>query len=459
MIELHKTDWLGSNPIFYNSITNQYSKQIMDLVEYSDFEYCNEGLIEYFNFGFSVFGNTVFKGIKYTVPNSTLLLDSKGVIHLRKDEDPVIAQLGIRSNVEKVIEMSRLSVERIHQDSTSVILPLSGGYDSRFIASFLSDSNKTKTFTYGISKKQEDSFEVAKAKVISSKLKISNQFISLHKINSYLEESFRLYGPTMHAHSMYHFDFYSQIASRGFRNKSCVISGIYGDLWAGNHDIEAPAHPGDLQKYGLSYSMSASRIATRIGDKPSPLKVKITTNYADYFESNRQYMSEEPFRLVTIARMKMMLIRHLIVTPEHLGFHVESPFLDLDLAMAMCQLPAKLRMNRKWQLDYFKQRNLDIPDQPRRITHSNDLDFYSVKQNKLPKLNVRNLEGILPRAEVERIQRNVRYSLLKLLLRRFRRLTLVAKLTSKLKIRPLSWEKAYAEYMILYPISQIENDC
>ena len=45
-----KTDWLGSEPVFYNEKTKLISKNMLDVIDYDNFEFDEEGLNNYLQF-------------------------------------------------------------------------------------------------------------------------------------------------------------------------------------------------------------------------------------------------------------------------------------------------------------------------------------------------------------------------------------------------------------------------
>ena len=73
--------------------------------------------------------------------------------------------------------------------------------------------------------------------------------------------------------------------------------------------------------------------------------------------------------------MKMSLIRHLVDTPNYLGINTASPFLDLEIAMSMLNLPQEIRSDRNWQKTFLLQKNI-LPKKKTFADYTNALDFY-----------------------------------------------------------------------------------
>jgi hypothetical protein len=51
---LFETDWLASQPVFYNERTGKASHNINDVIDYTNLEFDREGFNNYVDFGYSV---------------------------------------------------------------------------------------------------------------------------------------------------------------------------------------------------------------------------------------------------------------------------------------------------------------------------------------------------------------------------------------------------------------------
>ena len=65
-----QTDWLASKNIFYNTRTNQISDNVNDLIDANHIEFHAEGLRNYLDYGYSVYGQTPIKEIRFLLPNT-----------------------------------------------------------------------------------------------------------------------------------------------------------------------------------------------------------------------------------------------------------------------------------------------------------------------------------------------------------------------------------------------------
>ena len=84
---LFETDWLSSRPVFYNLDTGAASRNINDVIAFADLEIDGEGLCAYLAAGYSVFGHTPVRGVRFLPASARLWRDSGG--KLRVEELPL----------------------------------------------------------------------------------------------------------------------------------------------------------------------------------------------------------------------------------------------------------------------------------------------------------------------------------------------------------------------------------
>ena len=177
----YTTDWLGSDPVFYNEITGKISHNINDVIDFNYIEFHPEGLCNYLDYGYSILEQTPLKNIKFLRHSSQITLeDSK--IKVTYFDDIAEKYIGQASNEQDVLNILEKSINNwADTHKGEIILPLSGGYDSRLLASLIKDKERIRSFTYGLSEKQEESFEVVKAKKIAEILKIKRKTRKMKK--------------------------------------------------------------------------------------------------------------------------------------------------------------------------------------------------------------------------------------------------------------------------------------
>jgi hypothetical protein len=195
-----------------------------------------EGLYNYFSFGYSVFGQTPLESIRFMRYSSRLWQTDSGVFSLEFLDDPFYSFENYRVSESDVIDLIRHKVREWEASlpaDQEIVLPLSGGLDSRLLLWCLREPSRVRAYTYGISKDQGRSLEVVHAKALAERFGIRWEQIPLGGFHRYFEGLDSEFGISTHAHGMYHFEFYSKIREK-LRGRHGFLSGIVGDAWAGS---------------------------------------------------------------------------------------------------------------------------------------------------------------------------------------------------------------------------------
>lgn len=370
-----KTDWLASEPVFYNEMTGEISYNINDVIDWNNIDFHPEGLINYLDFGYSVFEQTPLKGIKF-LRHSSQVSNENGRINLAYFDDMALKQIGKETSEDDVMQMLERKINEWADKSTGdIVLPVSGGYDSRLLALLMKDKSRISAFTYGISEKQEESFEVVKARKIAEILSLKWQFIPLGRFHNYFEDWDKAYGISTHAHGMYHYEFYDKMMPM-IEGDNPFLSGIIGDAWAGSLHFGEINTPEDLLKLAITHGMHAQSDYCRLKSDKALL--------SDYFEKHHLALKDSRFQIVQSMRMKITMLSYLIRTPRYFGLKPWSPFLHLDVSLAMLNLPDNRRKDRLWQTDFFKKHKLNIENLNLECAWENTLNFQAI-DNVRPK--------------------------------------------------------------------------
>jgi hypothetical protein len=448
---IHETNWLGTNSIFYNLETGITGSRINDVINGDSASLDNNGFVNYLNYGFSVFGTTAIKDVRFTLPNTKLIRTQAGKLELEQVQDPTLSYLGKSTQETEVLEKLELWMTEFHSSCRAqrrdVVLPLSGGLDSRMLAYFSRASNNVHTFSYGTTINQSRCKEVIIGATVAKKANLNWEQIELGKFHNYLTEVNQVYGPTTHAHSMYHFEFYSKIKQRLPKpQNSIVLSGIYGDVWAGSWHFENISNPSNLRELAVTHGMKASRMIIDLDNEATPQEEK-------FFEENKELLRDPLFRVITAARFKAILLRHLLDTPAALGFQTASPFLDLDTAIGMLTIKPDRRVNRQWQTD-FLQSALPISKKTEiKAQTLNVSDMYGTFRVKLPKLSA-TTETPFPLRKIleNNLTKGTNITRLKLSYNIYFDTPFLIRLRRKIGLRTISFFERYSDYMLMYPL-------
>lgn len=396
LLQEAQSDWLASKNIFYNTRSNKISDNINDLIESEDIEFDKEGLYNYLDYGYSAFGQTPLRNIKILEPNRNIRVEN-GKIQIKELPDLFEQDLGKRSGVDDTLEYLHTIInEKIKERQEDIIVPTSGGFDSRIINSMIEEKAHIHSYTYGTSERQEESFEVVYAKKLCEILNIKWEQIELNDYIQFIDDWNAVFGISTHAHGMYQMEFYAKIRNR-IGNHGIVVSGIYGDLWAGNWKFKDILCSEDLESLSIHHGQKLDM---------SCCKLKCSHDLRDeYFEKMRYKLKDDNWKIIAASRMKIVLLSYLLRIPEYYGFKSWSPFLDYGAVIRMINLDWTKKEHRKWQIEYFKKKGVLIGELNLPCNKDNCLDYMVVKSSKFEPLDVELLGSIVEKSYLEKVNR------------------------------------------------------
>lgn len=446
---LMDNDWLNKCPVFFNTKTEKFSENINDVIDFEYFDWDWEGLKNYLDFGFCVFGFTPIKHVRFTQANEVVHRTSNG-LEIQRLPDPFFEAFENCDATEpkEIHDWTKKYLASKINRTSNICLPLSGGYDSRYIAAFLSDLSCSNfhSYTFGNSRKQNDSFEVVRAKVIAEKLNISHRFVRLENVLAQKNHWYELFGNSTHLHGHHQLHFYKEIIKHNQKLEFC-ISGLVGDAWNGKIKIDTIDRPEELINLGLTHGLAAS---SEFAQKKS----KLNTPRDEFFEQNRDALRNNEFRIVSTIRLKMMLLRYLEVIPNALGIKTISPFTELEYVIKAFKLSKEDKQERKWQQDFFRKRDLMPEDRVLRESGRWEAqEYFFLREYKEP-LNVSLLKEIYDSERLQWINRHIcntisdRLNLKLNMPFRGRRFLLPFIPKSKHKV-------AFSEYYTLWPLQKL----
>lgn len=399
MKRIYRTDWLASKPVFYNQKTGLVSNNINDVIDFANFEFHPEGLNNYLDFGYSVFEQTPIKDVKFLRHAAKLTIHDSKKIEVEYLDDPIEDWVGRESHEDDVLHLLQKSIQNWEKSvEGEIIIPTSGGYDSRILNYFIKDKSRIRAFTYGVSENQHHSFEVIFAKKLTEILQIRWEQIPLGNYHQYFNDWDDLFGISTHAHGMYHIEFYRKILSQVNGNNP-FLSGIIGDAWAGSINKILLESPKELFKLGYSHGMRADF-----------RKSKLKSDYAlreEFWAENRDKINSDFYQIFFIVRFKIILLSYLISLPQYFGFKVWSPFLEPEIALSMVTLPSSLRNRRIWQKTFFQEQGLELEAMNLAASRQNNLNHQAMRKIPVQPLNVELLSEIIDPSYIEWINKCV----------------------------------------------------
>jgi asparagine synthetase B (glutamine-hydrolysing) len=449
---LFETDWLASKPVFYNQEDGRASHNVNDVVDFANVELDPDGFNNFLDFGYSVFEQTPVRAVKFLPPSSRLFREASGTLRIETDEDPVPHLLSRRLSEEEVIDLVRSTIVAWERSITGeIVIPTSGGFDSRLLNLMVADKHRIRQFTYGHTSPQTGAQDVRRAALLARILGTRWEWVELGDFHRFLALWNELHGVSTHAHGMYQMEFYSRVVTKLGGGKP-LLSGLCGDLFAGSGNIKRERalirRPADLLACFRIDRWHADSTMTLLRGSGEPLEA--------YFERQREAIADPIRRVVELVRMRIMLLSYLLRVPEYFGFSPRAPFTDIDIGTAMLALPPERRTDRLWLRDFFASQNV-------LLEHIRGASFVTLPHQAMRRVPLRLLDEDLLREVVRPdyvrwINRNVGriglpwegYATLQHR-RGFRRLmNLPARLGVKEQRMP-----AYVAYMNLRPIESL----
>lgn len=370
---MNSNTWCGSSPIFFE----KQRRKILgpQLIPPSNFNFDWTGLELFLQSGYCLFGLTPFDGFSYLQANEVLIdgvIVSNNVNYLEHlvHQPSVSSQLAVDAIGRWVGDLEKSTSEKI-------VIPLSGGLDSRLLISFIQDKSRIEAFTYGQSWTQKKSNEVVTARALSKKFNFKWRHIELEGYSSYTSQWISKWGSSTHAHGMYQMQFYEKI-SKLVPPGSIVLSGIIGDLLAGSLPHRKITCPDDLWGLTLTRDMNAHQIINNLERSEQLNHVGEILAYE--FEKYEHLLGEKRVTDLLTIQNKNMLLRYLVEVPTWYGFKTESPFLNEEIGMKMLCIEENERKNRKWQKEYLEKNEIGDHDLGLNGLFSNILNFSEINK-------------------------------------------------------------------------------
>lgn len=353
---LFETDWLASDPVFYNEATGAASHNVNEVIDFAELEFDNEGLAAYLGTGYSLYGRTPVRHVRYLPPSARLWREADGGLRVEELPLDLERRLDERHSEDEVIDLLRARVQAAEAAAEGeIVVPTSGGYDSRLLNLMVAEPRRIRSFTFGPSERQWDSIEVTRARALAEMLGTHWEGIPIGRFHDYLDDWDDAFGPAVHAHGMYQMEFYDQVAAR-VAPGSLVLSGLFGDRFEGRADAFIPrvTRPTDVCKLIRTFGQRVDLSMTCVPWTGELCEL--------YYDSRRDVLSSHAMLIVENVRFRMMLLHYLLRVPALYGLRVDAPFLDLDVATAMLTLPAERRRDRRWVTAYLRGAGVLLED-------------------------------------------------------------------------------------------------
>jgi|GEM_PF-3147193 len=460
---VYEAPWLELEPMFYNVRTGAVDRDVSAVIDLPEVELDPEGLSYYLDLGYSAFGRTPVRDVRYVEAATRLLRGPGGGFSV----EPTAAAGRVpgdgTSSVDEVLDAMRGAVAAaVAGTSGPVVIPTSGGKDSRMLNALVRElglGDRVWIFTYGLSDDQSRCDEVVRAREVARRVGARWERIQLGEQHHYMRAWYDWFGPAVEAHGMYQIEFYRGIAARlgegAMREPPLVLSGAFGDWFAGQcpESLTLPAAwtgPDDVVRYfrqGPEHATSAASALPVVRDAAE-----------EALEESAAVQRDPRLRFLTKARTRTMLLRYLVDVPRRLGFAAAAPLADERAGLAALSLPLEDRLDYRWELRTLAEAGLDVDGDAYAGDRMNTLDVQALHRVPLRPLDVDVLRECIRPDYVRWVNRDVgRLGRLWEMYWRSATTKGLRRVNAWLRARGLEAQQlpAYYAYLVLWPLQQL----
>lgn len=366
------TDRIRSYPLFYTNGEGEFSvsDNPYDLIDSLVFGALS--IVEFKTAGYTIGKNTLYEDI-YQVEAASLVLFQNNVVSVTEYFNYTAVNAEKREYDECKKELKEIldrAMQRMVESlkGRPVAIPLSGGYDSRFILAWLVNNGYSDivAFTYG----KQNNPDMLLAEKVAKKLNIPwicvpyDEIVSELGKDHYLED-YVLYGSN--ASSMPFFQDYPAIKKIHeeslFVPDSVIVPGHSGDFIAGSHLLPGMDFKTHLQladdifdTHNVYYGISRTD------------RLRVVSGYRDFLKSYSSSMPYSVFEWWNFKERQAKFIVNSCRAYQFFGYDIRLPYFDIELVEFFRTLPFEYKLYKriyKEVLDeaYFKPIGICFTDE------------------------------------------------------------------------------------------------
>lgn len=356
-------DRIRSYPLFYTNNTGRFSlsDNPYDLVDSPVFGILP--IIEFKTAGYTIGRKTLYEDV-FQVEAASLILFKNNVVTITEYFNYTAVNTKKRGydeckkELKEILDRAMLRmVESVK--GRPIAIPLSGGYDSRFILAWLVNNGYSNivAFTYG----KKNNPDMLLAEKVAKKLNVRWICVPYDDIVNELGqdkflEDYVLYGSN--ASSMPFFQDYPAVKKihneNLFVSNSVIVPGHSGDFIAGSHllprmNLKTPIQLADeiFDAHNVYYNISRTD------------RFRIVNGYHDFFKS---YSSSMPYSVSEWWNFKERQAKFIVNSCrayQFFGYDIRLPFFDVELVEFFRTLPVEYKLYKRiykevLEEEYFK---------------------------------------------------------------------------------------------------------
>lgn len=358
-----ENDWLGSIPVFYNKKNNIVST-FLDVCSKTG-KWNEQGVFNYLKYGFNIFGTTPFDDVEHLRFYSKLIVSSEKTKVIYK-RDPALDKNKFAGASEQEIweQITKNINNYANKLEGDIIIPTSGGMDSRLLNLLIKDKRRIKSYSFGISAKQNDSYEVLIAKEACDKLGVEWKQIELLGGDDYYKQWHNIMGSSCLINGLFYLEFIKKIIDLSENKSNSLCSGIVGDIICQGINFKKITSPEDVMHLAYTHGLNYS---DRLHDD--------VTDEIKFLEENNELLQDVSLYPIALIRLKIIFLSFLIKIPDYMNLPSWTPFLNYEITMKIACLPEHRRVNRLWVHDFLKKNNLHIKKSKLKHNTRNQLGY------------------------------------------------------------------------------------
>ncbi|MCB9437109.1 MAG: hypothetical protein H6673_08985 [Anaerolineales bacterium] len=409
------TDRIGAYHVYAlykDGLVQAIGDDLAELAQHSTKRLDYQALATFLTFGFFLDDRTYFEDIRILLPASIYRFSTEGILlehrkywewHHTVDETRTYEQ-----TLEEYDVLFRQAVQRCVRNG-KVLLPLSGGLDSRSLAAVLPYDADVETYSYGYT---DDSIEIRIAQQIA---KTRNLSFTAHTIRPYLFDRLPAIVKALHGSQDVTQARQASISEWLSQHGDAVITGLWGDVWCdqmGAADGLAPDTSvtqqtvKKLKKRGYEWLLSHL-----LSDGTSRVTLDYLVSLVETGIQQFQHIEDIDFRIKAYKTSRWAFRwSNASLRAFELGATPRIPYYDIDLIDFFCTVPTDFVRDRRLQIDHLKRYAPDLARIEWQASHTNLYQIAHSRWLSLPKRAIRKIQRTITRKSP--IQRNWEVQLL-----------------------------------------------
>jgi len=370
-------DKVRSYPFFFSNLDNKihFSNDARWLRgKISDLKINTNGITAIKMSGYT-FGNETIYSNFFSLEAGTMVFANENKISINSYFKYVLIDNVEKSEEERILDLHNATIKTFNKmihtlNGRKVMVPLSGGYDSRFVIAMLKELkyDNIVAFTYG----RKKDWQVKRAKYVSEKMNVKWQFIEYNnkKMRQYFNEDERKLfyqfasGSCSVPTIANYYSIKGLINNKLFDEDSIFINGQSGDFTSGGHLghlLDNKKLNNKIKVNELFNSIITKHYSLWINEKTNKNIKIIKDNLKRELELQKDYITDDEF--ISLYELQEWICRQtkFVVNGQRgydwFGLDWRLPLWSDELISFWSNTPWRIKYNQRLLLKYLQQYN------------------------------------------------------------------------------------------------------